>query len=112
MKIKRQGQKIKDSNVKKADMGTAMLHPELTPNFRENVGPTTVIFKSVLNESDLAKYLHHMRPDLYYWPEKPEFKEIKVARGDYVRLPHSLFQMFSIDGVSEIKLRMRTIEEL
>ena len=93
-------------------METAMLHPELTPNMRENVGPTTIIFKSALNQSALAQYLHRMRPDLYYWPEKPEYKEIKCARGDYVRLPHSLYQVFSIDGVSPVELRMRTIEEL
>ena len=112
MRIKSQNLKIKDSNIKKADMRTAMLHPELTPHMRENVGATGVWFISRLNDSELAKYLYLRAPDLYYYPEKKEYEKIFCPKGDYVKLPHSIYQMYPSDGKSLMDIKIRAIEEL
>jgi hypothetical protein len=94
-------QKIKDSNI--TEIAQVKTHPDLTPFFIMNEGGTCIL-KSTLNESNLARQLACNYPELYYWPERPENKEIKLSKGGYVRVPHACFTIHPIDENEPAKI--------
>ena len=91
--------KASDSMFKARDGKEGMRHPHFEPwlCFNDKPGSPVIFFKSILNQSELAMKLATARPDLYYWPEKPETAIIMVPKGGYARIPHSLYTVHTSD---------------
>ena len=88
--------KIKDNQFRES---AEHRHPDFEPYlvYNDKIGSPTIFFKSYLNEDKLAQQLFSMRPDLYYYPENPEYKVIEIKQGGYARLPHSRFTVHTLD---------------
>lgn len=89
--------RIKDSQFREANTSR---HPEFEPYMIRHTHGPEVYFKSTYNDDPLAKTLATKFPHLYYWPEKPEHKELKLTKDGYLVLPHSKFIMYTTDGSS------------
>ena len=91
--------KASDQMFVARDGKEGMRHPHFEPwlCFNDKPGSPVIFFKSTLNQNRLAKQLAQARPDLYYWPERPENMFIVVPKGGYARIPHSCSTVHTSD---------------
>jgi hypothetical protein len=97
--------KIADGQFRNANI---QRHPEFEPFlvFNDIPGQPDIYFKSMYEDDKWCikhkgiapRTLAARQPAIYYFPENPDDKYIKVKKGSFARLPHAFYTAHTLDG--------------